>query len=160
MYIPQNVKTVLELLEKAGFEAYLAGGPVRDLVMGGLPTDWDIAASSTPVETSALFRLNGFPVIETGLKHGTVTVLSDSDAVEITTFRAEGPYSDGRHPDSVEFIKDIFKDLSRRDFTVNAMAYSPAAGLLDPFGGIEDIADGVIRCVGDPKERFREDGLR
>ena len=160
MYIPQNVKTVLELLEKAGFEAYLAGGPVRDLVMGGLPTDWDIAASSTPVETSALFRLNGFPVIETGLKHGTVTVLSDSDAVEITTFRAEGPYSDGRHPDSVEFIKDIVADLSRRDFTVNAMAYSPAAGLLDPFGGIVDIADGVIRCVGDPEERFREDGLR
>lgn len=160
LYIPVSVRRVLETLGNAGFEAYLAGGPVRDLVMGGFPSDWDAATSARPLETSALFRLNGFPVIETGLKHGTVTVLSDPDAVEITTFRAEGPYSDGRHPDSVEFIKDIGADLSRRDFTVNAMAYSPAAGLLDPFGGIEDIAEGVIRCVGDPKERFREDGLR
>ncbi|MCR4669449.1 MAG: HD domain-containing protein [Clostridia bacterium] len=160
LYIPQNVRTVLEILEDSGYSALLVGGCVRDLLMGRFPSDWDAATSASPREVSALFRLSGLNVIETGSKHGTVTVLSGGDPVEVTTFRAEGRYSDGRHPDRVEFIKDIGDDLLRRDFTVNAMAYSPKGGLIDNFGGIGDLAEGVIRCVGKPEKRFREDGLR
>ena len=156
--LPKPVETALSRLEEAGFSAYAVGGCVRDHVLGFTPHDYDICASATPDETLRVFR--GERIIETGLKHGTVTVLLSGMPLEITTFRVDGAYSDGRHPDSVQFTARVEDDLSRRDFTINAMAYSPKTGLVDPFGGQEDCARGVIRCVGDPAARFGEDALR
>lgn len=156
--LPPQVNTALALLEQNGHEAYVVGGAVRDLLRGAEVHDWDIAASALPEQTMAVF--SGFPVIGTGLKHGTVTVLLDGMPLEITTYRVDGPYSDGRRPDSVAFTPSLEEDLARRDFTVNAMAYHPRRGLADPFGGAADLAAGRIRCVGDPDRRFKEDALR
>lgn len=156
--IPEYLSPILSLLEQSGFEAYLVGGCVRDSVMGRIPNDYDLTTSATPAEMCRVF--SDFRLIETGLKHGTVTVCSDGEQIEITTYRIDGAYADNRHPESVSFTRNITEDLSRRDFTVNAMAYSPTRGLCDPFGGIADIERRRIACVGDAEKRFREDGLR
>ena len=157
-HIPAGVQRVLQTLTVAGFEAYLVGGCVRDLLRGVEPHDWDICTSALPEETAACFA--GRRVIETGIKHGTVTVVEDGEPFEITTYRAEGPYTDSRRPDFVRFVPDLERDLARRDFTMNAIAMDLDETLRDPFGGAEDIRNGLIRCVGEPERRFREDGLR
>lgn len=156
--LPDTVTLALDTLEAAGYEAYAVGGCVRDLCRGVVPHDYDITTSATPDEIEAVFC--GFRLIETGIKHGTVTVLIDGEPLEITTYRTDGEYLDRRHPSNVTFSRDIDDDLSRRDFTVNAMAYSPRRGLRDPFDGRGDLCRRVIRCVGDPDTRFSEDGLR
>ncbi len=156
--LPSPVKTALSRLNAAGFEAYIVGGCVRDFLLGKQPQDFDLTTSALPEETARLF--SDFRVIETGLRHGTVTVLIDKMPLEITTFRTEGGYSDHRRPDAVRFVSNLREDLSRRDFTVNAMAYNPRTGLVDLFGGRADLAAGLIRCVGDPARRFQEDALR
>ncbi len=156
--LPPQIEACLSLLTDCGYSAYVVGGAVRDHIMGRQINDYDVCTNALPSEVKTVF--DGFRVIETGIKHGTVTVLIDSSPIEITTFRTEGTYSDGRHPDSVDFTSDIVKDLSRRDFTVNAIAYSPNVGFVDPFCGMSDILSGTIRCVGDPTKRFSEDALR
>lgn len=156
--IPQNITRVLDMLEDAGYEAYVVGGCVRDLCRGVTPHDYDVTTSALPEETMACFA--DFRVIETGIKHGTVTVISEGAPVEITTYRTDGEYKDNRHPESVSFTGNLALDLSRRDFTVNAMAYSPRRGLYDLYGGEEHIEKRIISCVGDPDRRFGEDGLR
>lgn len=156
--IPKNAAAILEKLESAGYESYVVGGCVRDALLGREPNDWDICTAARPEETKRVFR--GERIIETGLQHGTVTVVLGGEPYEITTFRSESDYTDSRHPDRVEFITDLRSDLARRDFTVNAMAYSPARGLADCYGGERDLRDGVLRCVGEPEERFTEDALR
>jgi len=156
--IPEYLAPVIAQLEKNGYEAYLVGGCVRDCVMGRVPNDYDLTTSATPEEMCRVFA--DYRLIETGLKHGTVTVCNDGEQVEITTYRIDGSYADNRHPESVSFTRDLTEDLSRRDFTVNAMAYSPRRGLSDPFGGISDIEKQLIVCVGDAEKRFNEDGLR
>ncbi|MCX7714983.1 MAG: HD domain-containing protein [Clostridia bacterium] len=154
--ISDDAAYILEQLEAAGFSAYIAGGAVRDLLMGKPPHDFDIATSALPNEVKALFKRT----IDTGLKHGTVTVIKNKVGYEVTTYRMDGDYTDGRHPNSVIFMDNIKDDLSRRDFTVNAMAYSPRRGLADFYGGKKDIENKIIRCVGDPEKRFLEDALR
>ena len=156
--LPPGVTEVLETFRQSGREAYLVGGCVRDLLMGRVPNDYDVTTSALPEETEAIF--SGRRVVENGIKHGTVTVLMDDLPIEVTTFRSDGTYSDGRHPDSVSFARTVEEDLRRRDFTVNAIAYRPETGILDPWGGTEDLKNGILRCVGDPKERFGEDALR
>ena len=158
MRIPGTVSTLLELLTENGYEAYVVGGCVRDTLLGLTPHDWDICTSASPEEMMTVFA--DYPVIETGIKHGTITVTSDGMPIEITTFRTDGEYKDHRHPDSVVFVKTLQEDLARRDFTVNAMAYHPKCGLQDPFGGREDLAQRVLRCVGNAEQRFCEDALR
>ncbi len=158
MNIPENVKTALDLLDRAGFEAFLVGGCVRDFVRGKTPSDYDITTPSTPEETKAVFR--DFPVFLQGEKHGTVGVIINGEKLEITTHRRDGDYLDHRRPESVTFSRAIADDLSRRDFTVNALAYSPRSGLVDLFGGVDDIKNKVIRCVGNSDRRFDEDALR
>ena len=156
--IPLGARHILRALNGAGYEAYLVGGCVRDLLRGVEPHDWDICTSARPEETETCFA--GHRIIETGLKHGTVTVLEGGEPYEITTYRTEGPYSDSRRPDYVEFVSSLEADLARRDFTMNAIALGVDGGLRDPFGGAGDIQAGRIRCVGEPAHRFREDGLR
>ncbi len=156
--IPAGARKILQTLAEAGFEAYLVGGCVRDLLRGVEPHDWDICTSARPEETERYFA--GQRIIETGLKHGTVTVLVDGEPYEITTYRTEGPYSDRRRPDYVRFVPDLTEDLARRDFTMNAIAMDLGGNLRDPFGGADDIKAGLIRCVGEPDQRFQEDGLR
>ncbi|MBQ2862228.1 MAG: HD domain-containing protein [Oscillospiraceae bacterium] len=146
------------MLEKSGYEAYAVGGCVRDSLLGEIPTDYDVTTSAFPEETKSVFKNEH--VIETGIKHGTVTVLINNYPIEITTFRIDKNYSDNRHPDSVEFTRSLKEDLSRRDFTVNALAYSEKTGLVDMFGGLSDIEHKIIRCVGSPDARFEEDALR
>lgn len=158
MFLPDYVKKVTDIINGAGEKAFPVGGCVRDSIMGKTPDDYDIAVSCPPQKTEAL--LHDFRVIETGIKHGTVTVVSDGHNLELTTFRVDGVYRDNRRPESVIFTDDITADLSRRDFTVNAIAYSETDGYIDPFGGEKDIADGIIRCVGEPDRRFNEDALR
>lgn len=158
MYLPENIAHALEMLECAGFEAWVVGGCVRDSLMGITPHDYDITTSALPEETERVFA--GYRLIETGLKHGTVTVLVDNDPIEITTYRVDGEYRDSRRPEHVTFTRNIRDDISRRDFTMNGIAYSPKRGYFDEFGGTEDIKRGVIRCIGDPEKRFREDALR
>lgn len=148
----------LRRLEEQGFEAYAVGGCVRDALLGQTPHDWDLTTSAPPEETAACF--GDCRVIETGIRHGTVTVLLGGETLEITTYRRDGAYADNRHPVEVTFSRTLSDDLSRRDFTVNAMAYHPERGLVDLFGGHSDLRAGVIRCVGDPHTRFEEDGLR
>lgn len=154
---PAQVSAILERLEQAGFAAYAVGGCVRDTLLGRVPQDWDVATSARPEQTAALFAGRSIP---TGLQHGTVTVRQEGLSVEVTTFRADGPYSDHRRPDAVYFSDSLAEDLCRRDLTVNAMAMDAAGALHDPFGGREDIRRRVLRCVGDPERRFREDALR
>lgn len=157
--LPEQVRRALARLEDAGHEAFVVGGAVRDYVRGAdTGTDWDITTSALPEETEAVFA--GYRVIEAGMKHGTVTVLLDGEPLEITTYRVDGGYSDHRHPDEVRFTRSLREDLRRRDFTMNAMAYSPRTGVVDPFGGQADLAAGVVRCVGEPDRRFQEDALR
>lgn len=158
MALPAGARFVLERLEGAGFAAYVVGGCVRDAMLGLSPKDYDVCTSAAPEETLRAFA--DCRTIETGLAHGTVTVLADGAPYEVTTFRVDGAYADHRHPDRVDFVREVEQDLARRDFTVNAMAYSPRQGLRDPFGGREDLAAGRIRCVGAPERRFSEDALR
>ncbi len=153
-----NAKKLIKRLQECGYEAYLVGGCVRDMLMGVCPNDFDITTAATPDEMLEVF--SEYRVIPTGLKHGTLTVLLGGQPYEITTFRCDGEYSDHRRPESVTFSRRLADDLSRRDFTVNAMAYSESTGLIDLFGGEQDIKDGVIRAVGEPFERFSEDALR
>ncbi|MBP3413702.1 MAG: HD domain-containing protein [Clostridia bacterium] len=157
-FIPQNIEFALNRLQQAGFEAYVVGGCVRDMLMKKQPNDYDITTNASPDETMAVF--SDMRVIETGLQHGTVTVVCNGDNIEITTYRIDGEYGDNRHPKQVTFTKNLCDDLARRDFTVNAMAYNPSSGLVDIYGGREDIKNRVIRCVGKPDLRFSEDGLR
>ena len=160
MYIkcPDYITKAIDRLEKHGHSAYAVGGCIRDSIMGREPNDWDMTTSATPDEIQKTFA--GFRTIPTGIKHGTVTVLISSHPVEITTMRVDGKYSDNRHPEKVTFTRRIEDDLSRRDFTVNAIAYNPHSGIVDPFGGQEDIEKKLIRCVGDADTRFSEDALR
>ena len=156
--LPQNVAAVIARLEERGFEAYAVGGCVRDSLLGREIHDWDVASSATASQLRECF--SGEKLIPTGEKHGTMTLLSEGMPIEITTFRVDGSYSDGRHPDSVSFARSIDDDLARRDFTVNAMAFASRTGLIDLFGGRADAESGVIRCVGEPERRFEEDSLR
>ncbi|MBE5781755.1 MAG: CCA tRNA nucleotidyltransferase [Clostridiales bacterium] len=156
--LPAPVLRALDMLEEGGFSAYVVGGCVRDWVLGIPPHDFDICTAATPEEMKEIFK--GERTIETGIKHGTLTVLMENEPLEITTFRLDGDYLDGRHPSSVSFTRKVEEDLSRRDFTMNAMAYSPKDGLIDPFGGQKDCRDEIIRCVGEPERRFQEDALR
>lgn len=156
--LPPQVNTALTLLNQAGFEAFVVGGAVRDLLRGAPVHDWDITTSALPEQTKEVF--SDYRLIETGIKHGTVTVLMDGLPLEITTYRTEGTYSDHRRPDSVKFTRSLEEDLARRDFTINAMAYHPDTGVVDPFGGQTDLTARTIRCVGDPDKRFQEDSLR
>ena len=155
--IPQEVRHVLLTLERAGHEAYIVGGCVRDMLMENRPHDWDVTTSALPQETMALF---GHSAIPTGLRHGTVTVRSGELACEVTTFRTDGDYTDHRHPAAVAFTRSLREDLARRDLTVNAMAMDVRGMLYDPFGGQADIHRRVLRCVGSPGRRFSEDALR
>lgn len=154
--LPAGVKHCLDTLRGAGYAAHPVGGCVRDLLLGRTPGDFDLCTSARPEQTMALFDRT----VPTGLKHGTVTVLTADGPVEVTTFRREGGYADGRHPDGVSFDVGLREDLARRDFTVNAMALDPAGEVIDLFGGQDDLKAGVIRCVGDPDTRFQEDALR
>lgn len=158
--VPDYGLRVLRVLEDAGFEAWVVGGWVRDALLGAPMHDVDVTTSAPWQETERVLRAAGIEVHETGTAHGTVTAVIDGQPVEVTTYRVEGTYSDRRHPDEVRFVRDVREDLARRDFTVNAMAYHPDRGLLDLFGGREDLSRGVVRAVGDPYRRFEEDALR
>lgn len=156
--LPETIKFVITKLEESGFSAYAVGGAVRDYILGNPASDWDVATSALPEETEKVF--SDFKVIRTGIRHGTITVIVNSFSVEITTFRKENGYTDNRHPDNVEFVDDLAEDLKRRDFTVNSLAYNEKTGLIDLYGGLSDLKNGIIRTVGDPYERFSEDALR
>ena len=150
------MERILEKLNEKGFEAYAVGGCVRDSLLGRQPKDWDITTSARPEQVKSLFRRT----IDTGILHGTVTVMLDGAGYEVTTYRVDGEYADGRHPKQVVFTPDLLEDLKRRDFTINAMAYSHKTGIVDAFGGTKDLDGRLIRCVGNPVERFEEDALR
>lgn len=154
--LPKNVKFIIDTLESAGYEAYAVGGCVRDSILGRTPNDWDITTSAKPLETKALFK----KTFDTGIKHGTISVLLGKEIYEVTTYRIDGEYEDARHPKEVTFTAELKEDLLRRDFTINAMAYNPTVGIVDMYGGIEDLKNHVIRCVGVPHDRFSEDALR
>ena len=154
--LPEKVKVIIQTLEAAGYEAYAVGGCVRDSVLGRIPADWDITTSALPEQVKELFHRT----INTGIEHGTVTVMMDKEGFEVTTYRIDGEYRDHRHPEQVNFTGELKEDLRRRDFTINAMAYNDRCGMVDAFGGIEDLKHGVIRCVGVAGERFEEDALR
>lgn len=160
MQVPAYAMRVVDALESAGFEAWVVGGWVRDALLGACGHDVDVTTSAPWQETARVLRASGIEVHETGTAHGTVTAVVEGLPVETTTYRVEGAYSDRRHPDEVRFVTDVREDLARRDFTVNAMAYHPLRGLLDPFGGQDDLTRGVIRAVGEPELRFSEDALR
>lgn len=154
--LPSNVKLIIETLEAAGFEGYAVGGCVRDSLLNREPDDWDITTNAKPHQMKELFKRT----VDTGIQHGTVTVLLGNDMYEVTTYRIDGEYEDSRHPKQVEFTTNLIEDLKRRDFTINAMAYNDKTGIIDEFGGIEDLQSKIIRCVGNPEERFGEDALR
>ena len=154
--LPEKVKVIIQTLVAAGYEAYAVGGCVRDSVLGRIPADWDITTSALPEQVKELFHRT----IDTGIEHGTVTVMMDKEGFEVTTYRIDGEYRDHRHPEQVNFTGELKEDLRRRDFTINAMAYNDRCGMVDAFGGIEDLKHGVIRCVGVAGERFEEDALR
>lgn len=154
--LPQAVEEMIGQINDAGYEAYIVGGCVRDTLLQKEPNDWDITTSATPVQVKAIFKRT----IDTGIQHGTVTVMKRGQGYEVTTYRIDGAYEDARHPKEVIFTPDLKEDLKRRDFTINAMAYHPDSGLVDPFDGRKDLEAHVIRCVGDPRERFSEDALR
>lgn len=154
--IPEKVEWILNVLHENGYEAYAVGGCVRDALIGREPKDWDITTSAAPMQVKELFRRT----IDTGIQHGTVTVMLDKEGFEVTTYRIDGKYEDGRHPKEVQFTSSLVEDLKRRDFTINAMAYSKEEGIVDAFDGVGDLERKVIRCVGNAKERFSEDALR
>ena len=154
--LPPKVNQIMQTLQANGFEAYAVGGCVRDSILGRKPDDWDITTSATPQETKQLFQ----KTFDTGIEHGTITVLLGKDAYEVTTYRVDGKYEDSRHPSEVTFTRSLKEDLLRRDFTMNAMAYNDKEGLVDIFGGMDDLQNRCIRCVGNAEERFREDALR
>lgn len=154
--IPENIKFVLDTLTKSGYEAYIVGGCVRDSILGLDASDYDVTTSAKPEEIIGLFE----KTVPTGLKHGTVTVIIKKEPIEVTTFRTEGQYFDNRHPETVEFVTDLKEDLSRRDFTVNALAYNETVGLVDLFGGVNALENRILKAVGDPEKRFKEDALR
>lgn len=156
IFIPKYVQKIMDTLNHNGFQAFLVGGCVRDALLNRIPNDYDIATNALPEQVEALFD----KTIPTGKKHGTISVMSDHHIVEVTTFRKEEMYTDHRHPQKVDFIKEIDEDLARRDFTINAMAYHPKTGLIDPYGGQEDLKNKIIRTVNDPNTRFQEDALR
>lgn len=158
IHLPKDVQCIIDTLNQQGHQAYAVGGCVRDSLLGVPPKDWDICTSALPEEMQQAFA--GWHVVETGLKHGTLTVVLHHVPYEVTTFRVDGDYTDHRHPDQVYFVQDVREDLARRDFTVNAMAYHPETGLVDAFDGQADLAAGIIRCVGEPERRFDEDALR
>ena len=154
--LPDKVHKIINTLEEAGYEAYAVGGCVRDSILGREPDDWDITTSAKPEEIKRLFPRT----IDTGIRHGTVTVMLDKEGFEVTTYRIDGDYEDSRHPKEVTFTANLAEDLKRRDFTINAMAYNESRGLVDLYGGLADMEAGIIRCVGDARERFTEDALR
>ncbi len=154
--LPEKVKFIMDTITQAGYEAFAVGGCIRDSILGRMPDDWDITTSAQPDQVKALFRRT----IDTGIEHGTVTVMLEKEGFEVTTYRIDGEYEDSRHPKEVIFTANLVEDLKRRDFTINAMAYNEIAGLVDVFGGMEDIERKTIRCVGNPEERFTEDALR
>lgn len=154
--MPDKVKEIIQTLVDHGYEAYAVGGCVRDSILGRTPGDWDITTSAKPEQVKQLFRRT----IDTGIEHGTVTIMLDKDGFEVTTYRIDGEYEDNRHPKNVEFTSNLVEDLKRRDFTINAMAYNDKEGIVDKFRGLEDIERKIIRCVGNPDERFDEDALR
>lgn len=156
--LPKNVEYIINKLEEAGFSAYAVGGCVRDVILGKEPHDWDITTSARPEQIAEIFKDD--KILEVGLQFGTSTIVLDGEPFEVTTYRRDGLYFDQRHPDSVTFVDDIEEDLSRRDFTINAMAYSPTRGLVDPFGGQEDLENKTLKCVGNPSDRFKEDAIR
>lgn len=158
MYLPPQVLFCIERLQRAGFKAYAVGGCVRDALLGLTPHDYDMCTDATPEQLQKVFK--DLPLVLNGTKHGTVGVIVDHENYEITTFRTEGGYADSRHPDWVRFVGNIEQDLARRDFTVNAMAYTPEVGYIDPWGGQQDLQKHVLRTVGDPRQRFSEDALR
>lgn len=158
--LPEYARRVIEVLEGAGYEAWVVGGWVRDTLRGTTVHDLDVTTSAHWQRAAEELRAAGMAVHETGVAHGTITVVCDGSIVEVTTYRVEGAYSDHRHPDAVRFVSDVREDLARRDFTINAMAWHPDRGLLDPYGGAEDLERGLIRAVGDPHRRFEEDALR
>ena len=154
--IPEKANEIIATLAEAGYEAYVVGGCVRDAILGREAADWDITTNARPEQVKALFPRT----VDTGLQHGTVTVLNGKEGFEVTTYRIDGEYLDGRHPEQVLFTPNLLEDLKRRDFTINAMAYNDAEGLIDPFGGQQDLQQGILRAVGDPATRFEEDALR
>lgn len=154
--LPKDVSKIISALEDHGYEAFAVGGCVRDVLLGREPEDWDITTSAKPEEVKAIYSRT----IDTGIEHGTVKVMLGKNGYEVTTYRIDGKYSDNRHPDRVEFTASLEEDLKRRDFTINAMAYNDSRGLIDLFGGMDDLKAKIIRCVGDPRERFKEDALR
>ncbi len=156
MQIPKKVEYIIDILMKHGYEAYAVGGCVRDSILGRVPEDWDITTSAKPEQVKELFHRT----IDTGIQHGTVTIMLDKEGFEVTTYRIDGEYEDSRHPKNIEFTSNLEEDLKRRDFTINAMAYNHKSGLVDIFGGIRDLNKKVIRCVGNAKDRFSEDALR
>lgn len=156
--IPKQAQKILNIFNYNGFEAYVVGGCVRDSILKRNPDDWDITTNALPFQTIQCFK--SYKIIETGLKHGTVTIVIDNKHFEVTTFRIDGKYSDNRRPDNVAFTRNLKEDLSRRDFTINAIAYNPKKGLIDFFGGQKDIQNKIINCVGNPDLRFKEDALR
>lgn len=160
IHIPRSASDIMNVLALDGFDSYVVGGCVRDSLLGMEPHDWDICTSATPMEVLKAFRRRDIKTIETGIKHGTVTVCLWGKQYEVTTFRIDGTYSDGRHPDSVNFTPSLREDLARRDFTMNAMAYNEIVGLVDPFGGEKALQHNKISCVGSPVDRFQEDALR
>ena len=154
--MPRPVRNIIRTLRAHGYDAYIVGGCVRDALLGRSPSDWDITTSAKPAQVKAIFNRT----VDTGLKHGTVTVMDGKEGCEVTTFRIDGDYDDYRRPNEVTFTKNLREDLMRRDFTINAMAYSDETGTIDLFGGIDDLRNGIIRCVGNPEDRFGEDALR
>ena len=154
--VPEKANRIIHTLQAAGYEAYVVGGCVRDAILGRVAADWDITTSALPHQVKELFRRT----IDTGIQHGTVTIMLDKEGFEVTTYRVDGEYEDGRHPKEVLFTPCLTEDLKRRDFTINAMAYNDRDGLVDVFGGVSDLEHGIIRCVGEAMERFSEDALR
>lgn len=156
--VPIGAQRIISRLSEAGYQSYVVGGCVRDSLLLKTPHDWDICTSATPEEVKAVFRYD--TVFDTGIKHGTLTIIYYGDLYEVTTFRADGEYSDNRHPDDVVFVKSLKEDVARRDFTINSIAFNNESGVIDYYGGIDDLNDKVIRCVGNPDDRFKEDALR
>ena len=154
--LPDDVKEIIQTIESHGYEAFAVGGCIRDSILGRNPDDWDITTSARPEQVKSFFKRT----IDTGIQHGTVTVMLHHTGYEVTTYRIDGEYKDGSHPESVEFSGKLVDDLQRRDFTINAMAYNEKQGFVDEFDGLSDMKQGIIRCVGDPKQRFLEDALR